>query len=45
MKMTHSGGTGRHSGLKILWPEGRGGSSPLYETYAPIAQLDRATDF
>ena len=27
-----SGGTGRRAGLRILWPKGRGGSTPSFRT-------------
>src|SRR5213594_2686053 len=27
-----SGGTGRRAGLRILWPQGRGGSTPSFRT-------------
>src|SRR5690348_5696487 len=29
-----SGGTGRRAGLRILWPRGRGGSTPPFRTHA-----------
>jgi hypothetical protein len=36
-----SGGTGRRASLRSLWPQGRGGSSPLFRTNARFVQKIR----
>jgi len=35
-----SGGTGRRAGLRILWPKGRGGSTPSFRTKKSASWLD-----
>ena len=35
-----SGGIGRRAGLRILWPQGRGGSTPPFRTSARLCFLD-----